>query len=336
MVRTIVALFIVLNVAIGAGAARADYDARYRFLHGKVILKSFEPHAHGIELIFASPTNERIQPSITINGERSDGVLRLPPFPEPREYEYTVTITDWDGSSDSVILSYFPRVLYARHGNSTPAQLIVRSSTIPIAGAVSRFAYGYSTQDLDWARQTWKTTAASVPGRAEEILKTIMTALHGHTGVPSDGMNVPPRAQFERATLGVDEVWCDQIARILQFAFTSNGIESRLIQTGSECQNVRDICISTVEGHTTVEYYSREEHGWVWVDPTIGILGASINDAMLNLNQFVQALDTPLQRQITVRYFDPGSQKTWSGTIADEQIRKLVAVYFRPGVRLYF
>ena len=330
------ALLLVALVAFALSAAASD-DVQYRSTPEKLVLTAFEPRWDGLVLRFTDGRGKTLTPEVTVNGIRAYGVLRLPFHPEPRAYDLEMSITDSrTGAVETILLTYYPAVLYAQSGNSSKGQLIVRSSTIAI-GAAPGEPFLYLPDDLAWGRARWKTSAATDSARAEEIMRAVMVELHGHTGVPSDVMSsVSPREQFERAISGRDAVWCDQIAWIFQFALTSHGIPARVVRTGSDCQNVSDICLRTVEGHTTLEYFSRQDDGWLWADPTVGVLGVSVGGSPMNLRQMINALDSPMQRQLEIRCFDPASAKSRDCAISEDPMASLIRTYFRPGVRLYF
>lgn len=318
-------------------AVQADtYSTFYRFRPGSISLGRIELQNEHLLLRFLGPTGEPIATRLTVNGAPVEGI-ELPKSPEPHRYDYSVTVaTEQNSSAGSMSLVYFPRAIYVANGNSGPGQIVVLSSDFPISKTARVSPQHYDDADLAWARHEWPVEGRTDIERAEAITVAILKKVSGHVGIPSDQIGSNPREQYGRALRGLDEVWCDQLAQILHLGFTGHGIESRIIRTGSDCQILGENCFLAMNSHATLEYYSRETNGWVWTDPSAAVLSAAVDSVPLNLNQVIQALDTPLEDRIAFRCFDDASGVVLSKDRNDKRIQRHLSDYLRPGVKLTF
>ena len=328
----------VFCLAVATSAGAAEYDQLYRSGAGGIAVSSVTRVPGGVAFTFADVNGSPVHPRMRVNG-REASILELPQPAEPRAYEFEIEVESTSGPAGLIDLSFYPRELYAAAGNSGPGRIIVNSSTLVFGTMRTRLIRKYDEGDLAWARRRWAGDAGRAPASdtadAQRIVSSVMRQLVNSIGIPSDAPGTP-RDMFERAVDGKDEVWCDQLVQITHLAMTAAGLDARVVRTGSGCNTVGELCFWTVDGHVTMEYYSREEKGWFWIDPSLGVLAVSIGETDLSLNQLTQIVGTPMERELRFRYYDARSRTVETIRASDPRIAQFLASYIRSGVKLTF
>ena len=312
------------------------YGTFYRFRPGTISLAEIRLKDGHLDLQFATPDGQPVTPRITVNNVPAS-VIALPKDPEPRRYDYNINVSNvGELPGGSLRLVYFPRAIYISKGNrDEPGQILIEASDIPVGRRGQISPLHHTPEDLAWARQEWPATGATDIERADSILIALRKKVAARIDIPSDQIAATPRQQYMQAVSGKDVVWCDQVAQMFHLGLISHGIDARLVRTGSDCRALGSNCFRLMNGHTSVEYYSRETSGWVWSDPHGGVLNANIEGTRLNLNQIIQSLDTPLEKQMRFDCFDDATGTVKRVTQEDKRIQAY-AEYLRPGVTLTF
>ncbi|MFO7724401.1 MAG: hypothetical protein R6V45_02545 [Oceanipulchritudo sp.] len=170
--------------------------------------------------------------------------------------------------------------------------------------------------DIAFARETWGHLID--PNRSDyanalALAQTLVAELTPHRGTPSDAMDsLRPFDQYRRLIAGKDRCWCANISEIFSFASNAFGIPTRFIimrhqlypppSTGEEGY---EILMAT--GHTTNEVFDRSTGKWIWMDLTLNVFGAWLDDTgPLNMLDFHHFLNRPaFYPRLQIDLYDP-------------------------------
>ena len=223
--------------------------------------------------------------------------------PEPHYLTLKVKAVLNDGSETgtySMTIGYFPSEPYAMRGRTSPSWIIILKTDLNLfRGNVEEWILDRPTSDeIDHAVKLWGNTVSKAQTdfeAAKALAKEIIRALEPCRGIPSDDMGkLRPFQQYKRAVSGKDKVWCGNIAAIYSYAANALGIPCRRIGMNYQLfsDNVKNYSVLLAEGHSTIEIFSVSLNRWIWMDPTLRILGAYIGDSdPLNLVQLCMFLN---------------------------------------------
>lgn len=228
--------------------------------------------------------------------------------PDPQHLEIVVQVVSKSGQRTrpfSIKLGYYSRAHYAASAQKTKGWLVVQASDLALCGtSVADWIVERPTaSDRAYARKRWGRLVAPLASdheKAQAIARELVWKLRPHEGVPSDRMRfLSGLEQLARAEAGRDHVWCGNYADIFSAACNALDIPVRKIDMQYVWSTKGETNFEIAEGHRTTEVFDRANNRWIWMDLTLGFLGAHLDDREpLNMAELVQTLadDRRLER----------------------------------------
>ena len=143
--------------------------------------------------------------------------------------------------------------------------------------------------------------------KARAIARDLAQSLHAHEGIPSNAMDrLRPLKQLARAEAGADQVWCANYAEIFSAACNALDIKVRKINMQYVWSSAGNTNFEIGEGHQTTEVFDRGTNHWIWMDVTLGIWGAHVdNQDPVNLADLVRILnDEGRRNRLSILEYD--------------------------------
>jgi hypothetical protein len=231
----------------------------------------------------------------------------------------TGTVTLWPEASpqttSSLELSYTSAAFLSALGQTGPGRVAVTKSGLPWASPtrVEDWILGWQPTpgDIAFAQATWGGIIApfgSPVQKAQALARALIDELEPHRGVPSDRMNTSPFQQYQLAMSGQDHVWCVNIAAIFTYACNCLGIPARIPSVGRTYFTAPDYNL-VANGHATTEIFDATLNRWVWIDPTLYLVGMQgPGQRLLDAVEMQRGLNDPTQfASLTAFEYAPGS-----------------------------
>jgi VCBS repeat-containing protein len=220
----------------------------------------------------------------------------------------STSVTLWPSGSagpETFSLSFENTAWLTQHGRSGPARVIITEMPIPAASTrVEDWLIGTPTNDdISFAQATWGAAVdgfSSPTEKAQALARILIDQLEPYRGVPSDLMNRSrPFDQWLLATSGQGLVWCTNIAEIFTLASKSLGIPARIGALGRTLSIGSNYIVQIAEGHATTEVFDEMTNRWVWIDPTVYMLGMQPQGGrLLNISETLASLNDPARFQV--------------------------------------
>ncbi len=235
-------------------------------------------------------------------------------------------------------ISYCPSELYEARGLTYPSWVIVGVSDVAmLAGRVEDWVTDEPSEaDVEFIRSKWGRLVEGAESDYEAacaVAKSLIDELEPHRGIPSDAMRgLSPLEQYRRATSGLDRVWCENIASMFSYACNALGLPCRKVSLGRLLREPGEgPGLLLAECHLTVEVFCEDLNQWVWMDPTMYVLGTYIGEVgPLNLMEFYFLLNAPGRlSHLRVREYDPKSGADRVVPLAESRARDGVLNYLK-------
>jgi len=274
---------------------------------------------------------ERSCGSVLVRFHRSDG--------KPRCMTLRIKAVSEKGVESRVYnvkICHYPKEYYGSKGRTAPGYVIVQTSDVSVSRSRVEdwITQSPTEEERKYAWETWgrlTVDAETDYSAAKAVAKAIIDALEPHRGVPSDVMDrLSPFEQYRRAVAGKDKVWCGNIAAIFSYACNALGIPCRLINMGNVVsRGDGGYWVLLAEGHLTTEIFSENLGQWIWIDPTMRILGAYMSGNLVNLAEFHYFLnDHRWRRSLEIIRYNPATRSEMRVSLS-ESIPKGIANYFK-------
>jgi hypothetical protein len=285
-----------------------------------VCLSTYEPlpHAPGVVLRLNSEFSGFARYRYTLrhgNGpatrpqDNTSGAIPLrfdPTDPHPQRLEVDVQAVARSGATSriySVVLGYYPSAEYASAGQRSPGWMVVKQSDLSLCeGSVQGWIIERPTlRDRAEARRRWGHLISRMDSdvdKARVIAGALIRDLRRHEGIPSDDMRgAPGLVQLARAESGADHVWCGNYADIFSAACNALDIPVRKIDMQNVWPTTGMVPLEIGEAHRTNEVFDRKLNRWIWMDLTLGCLGAQLTEQEpLTARDIWRVLDDPHRR----------------------------------------
>jgi len=300
---------------------------------------TLEPHVKGISHYLYRYNNGAWRKS---EDERIE--LRFPDIHVPKPQHLTLEIKGVlkDGTETKtykVTVGYYPSELYRKRGLTFPSWIIIQKSDLFLSrGEVKDWILDRPTaEEKSFAAKTWGNVISEAKTdfeAAKRLAKKIIEDLEPHRGIPSDEMRkLSPFEQYKRVISGKDRVWCGNIAAIFSYASNALGIPCRKIGMNHPLSLNSKLAYRALiaEGHTTTEIFSRHMNHWVWIDPTLRVLGAYIgNVGPLSMIQFYMFLNDPgLKNEVRLIEYDPHAKVEKLTSLSESRVTDALLNYFK-------
>jgi hypothetical protein len=241
----------------------------------------------------------------------------------------------------SIVIVYYPREIYATVGQRTPDWLVVQSSDLSLCGgSVDDWNVDApSAEDRAYARQRWGKLVdayGSDYDKAKAVARDLIRTLRPHEGIPSVVMQTAPGLeQLQRIEKGQDQAWCGNYADIFSAACNALDITVRKIDMQYIWSVRGPTALEIGEGHRTTEVFDRALNHWVWIDLTLGCLGAHVSEQRpMDTARLVRVLNDPLRFPLLqVVEFDAATGVEKTVPIAESSRQKDLLRFFRQDQR---
>jgi len=241
----------------------------------------------------------------------------------------------------SVVIAYYPREIYASVGQRQPDWLVVQSTDLFLCGGeVGDWIVDVPTaQDRAYAQKRWGRVVDAYHSdyeRAKVVARDLIKSLRPHTGVPSvHVLSAPGLEQLRRIEHGQDEAWCGNYADIFSAACNALDIPVRKIDMQYVWSIRGRTALEIGEGHRTTEVFDRTLNRWIWIDLTLGVLGAQVHDhEPIEVARLVRVLNDPLRfPRLQLAEFDPATGVEKLVPITESTREKDVVRFFRQDQR---
>ncbi len=206
--------------------------------------------------------------------------IAFPDYGLPEVQSENVTLSPAGSASTfTLALSYTNDEWFAARGLPGHANVTFSEMNVPLASTrVEDWIIGQPTaSDVTFAQATWGPVVQGLTtptDKAQALARTLIDQLEGHRGIPSDTLSFsPPFVQYQMAVSGQGQVWCSNIAQIFALACQCFGIPARINALGRILSLGPSYNVLTNEGHAVTEIFDETTNGWVWIDPTLYLLG---------------------------------------------------------------
>ncbi|MFI5371083.1 MAG: hypothetical protein ACHQ52_05950 [Candidatus Eisenbacteria bacterium] len=241
----------------------------------------------------------------------------------------------------SIVIGYYPRESDASPGHPNRNWLIVHTSDLALCGgSVGNWIVETpSAEERGYARKRWGRVVSPMHSdvdKARAIAHDLIRTLRPHEGVPSPGMQYTSGfEQLARAESGQDHVWCGNYADIFSAACNALDIPVRKIDMQYVWSSRGRTDFEIAEGHRTTEVFDRTLDRWVWMDLTLGYLGAWTDDhQLLNMAELVQVVNDESRRgRLRVVEFDAATGAERVVPVAESARGKELVRFFRRDQR---
>jgi hypothetical protein len=243
--------------------------------------------------------------------------------------------------SYSIVVVYSPHEIYASLGQRAPDWLVVQSNDLSLCGgAVEDWIVDTPTaQDRAYARKRWARVVDAYHTdyeKAQAVARDLIRTLRPHEGIPSVTMQSSPGLeQLARAEHGEDHVWCGNYADIFSAACNALDIPVRKIDMQYVWSVRGRTALEIGEGHRTNEVFDRALNHWIWIDLTLGCLGAHVVEQRpMDMARLVRVINDPLRQPLLhVIEFDPATGVEKSVPITESTREKDLLRFFRQDQR---
>jgi hypothetical protein len=241
----------------------------------------------------------------------------------------------------SILIVYCPHEIYAAVGQRTPDWIVVKSSDLSLCGgAVEDWIVDTpSAADRAYARRRWGRVADAYHSdyeKAKAIARDLIRTLRPHEGIPSVAMQgASGLEQLRRIERRQDRVWCGNYADIFSAACNALDIPVRKIDMQYIWSVRGRTALEIGEGHRTTEVFDRTLNRWIWIDLTLGLLGAEVRDnEPIEVARLVRVLNDPLRLpRLRLAEFDSDTGVEKFVPIAESPCERDLLRFFREDQR---